>query len=158
MGISKNRGTPKSSILIGFSIINHPFGGKNTTIFGNTHIHIPTILHCVEPEKLLLCLCRCCFSTSRGHYEVPSFGEGGCISIIDITHLTQMTLVLLEKGLVLEAWPSKIDVIWVLGIYTRSFSTYIYWGGSIIHGRDVPQISWTIPMNFWKAKHLRFVM
>ncbi len=26
MGVSKNRGTPKSSILIGVSIINHPFG------------------------------------------------------------------------------------------------------------------------------------
>ena len=25
MGVSKNRGTPKSSILIGFSIIYHPF-------------------------------------------------------------------------------------------------------------------------------------
>ena len=36
MGVSKNRGTPKSSILIGFSIINHPFWG--TIIFGNTHI------------------------------------------------------------------------------------------------------------------------
>ena len=36
MGVSKNMGTPKSSILIGFSIINHPFWG--TSIFGNTHI------------------------------------------------------------------------------------------------------------------------
>ena len=36
MDVSKNSGTPKSSILIGFSIINHPFWG--TTIFGNTHI------------------------------------------------------------------------------------------------------------------------
>ena len=36
MGVSKNNGTPKSSILIGFSIITHPFWG--TTIFGNTHI------------------------------------------------------------------------------------------------------------------------
>ena len=27
---------PKSSILIGFSIINHPFG--DTPIFGNTHV------------------------------------------------------------------------------------------------------------------------
>ena len=26
MGVSKNRGTPKLSILMGFSIINHPFG------------------------------------------------------------------------------------------------------------------------------------
>ena len=29
MGVSKNNGTPKSSILKGFSIINHPFWGKN---------------------------------------------------------------------------------------------------------------------------------
>ena len=36
MGVSKNNGTPKSSILIGFCIINHPFWG--TPIFGNTHI------------------------------------------------------------------------------------------------------------------------
>ena len=34
----KNSGTPKSSILIGFSIINHPFWG--TTILGNTQIYI----------------------------------------------------------------------------------------------------------------------
>ena len=38
MGVSKNNGTPKSSILIGFSLINHPFWG--TPIFGNTHIEI----------------------------------------------------------------------------------------------------------------------
>ena len=36
MDVSKNNGTPKSSILIGFSIINHPCWG--TSIFGNTHI------------------------------------------------------------------------------------------------------------------------
>ena len=36
MDVSVNGGTPKSSILIGFSIINHPFWG--TPIFGNTHI------------------------------------------------------------------------------------------------------------------------
>ena len=34
--VSKNSGTPKSSVSIGFSIINHPFWG--TPIFGNTHI------------------------------------------------------------------------------------------------------------------------
>ena len=45
MGVSKNNGIPKSSILMGFSIINHPFWG--TTIFGNTriftYIYIPYI-------------------------------------------------------------------------------------------------------------------
>ena len=39
MGVFKNRGTPKSSILIGISIINHPFWG--TTIFGNARICQP---------------------------------------------------------------------------------------------------------------------
>ena len=38
MGVSKNRGTPKSSILIGFSIINYPFWG--TPIFGNHHMYM----------------------------------------------------------------------------------------------------------------------
>ena len=42
MGVSKNRGTPKSSILIGFSITNHPFWG--TPLFGNIHIWV-LILH-----------------------------------------------------------------------------------------------------------------
>ena len=36
VSVSENSGTPKSSILIGFSIINHPFWG--TFIFGNTHV------------------------------------------------------------------------------------------------------------------------
>ena len=38
MDVSENSGTPKASILIGFSIINHPFWG--TTIFGNIHIYL----------------------------------------------------------------------------------------------------------------------
>ena len=43
VGVSKNGGTPKSSILIGFSIINHPFWG--TPIFGNTHVFV--LIGCV---------------------------------------------------------------------------------------------------------------
>ena len=39
MGVSKDRGNPKSSNLIGFSIINHPFWG--TIICGNTHVETP---------------------------------------------------------------------------------------------------------------------
>ena len=47
MGVSKYRGAPKSSILIGFSIINHPFWG--TPIFGNTHIYILRVAR-LEPS------------------------------------------------------------------------------------------------------------
>ena len=36
MDVSENSATPKSSILIGFSIVNHPFW--STPIFGNTHV------------------------------------------------------------------------------------------------------------------------
>ena len=44
MGVSKNNGTPKSSILIGFSIINHPFWGTpflETSIFIYIYIQLP---------------------------------------------------------------------------------------------------------------------
>ncbi len=36
LGVSKNRGTPKSSILMVFSIVNHPFW--DTPIFRNIHM------------------------------------------------------------------------------------------------------------------------
>ena len=41
MGVSLNSGTPKSSISIGFSIINHPFWG--TPFFGNPHMYVYTL-------------------------------------------------------------------------------------------------------------------
>ena len=45
MDVSENNGTPNSSILIGFSTINHPFWGA--PIFGHTHMSIP-IFHTVQ--------------------------------------------------------------------------------------------------------------
>ena len=36
MEVFENNGAPKSSILVRFSIINHPFWG--TPVFGNTHV------------------------------------------------------------------------------------------------------------------------
>ena len=56
MGVSRNNGTRKSSILIGFSIINHPFWG--TPIFGNTHIGFTKIpgwkINTIVPSKNFL--------------------------------------------------------------------------------------------------------
>ena len=43
MGVSKNNGTPKSSILIAFSIISHPFWGP-TSIFGSIYIYHESII------------------------------------------------------------------------------------------------------------------
>ena len=50
--VSENSGTPKSSILIGFSIINHPFWG--TPIFGNTHQGLPISFHHNQKSPCLL--------------------------------------------------------------------------------------------------------
>ena len=44
MGVSKNKGTPKSSILIRFSIINHPFWGRSPYFWFNTHIFASTLI------------------------------------------------------------------------------------------------------------------
>ena len=54
MDVSENRGTPKSSILIGVSIINHPFW--DTPILGSTQIDYITspVLLCSSfmPQQL----------------------------------------------------------------------------------------------------------
>ena len=48
LDVSKNNGIPKSSILIGFSIINHPF--LDTPMFGNTHF---VLLKGILEDKLV---------------------------------------------------------------------------------------------------------
>ena len=67
MGVSENSGTPKSSILIGFSLINHPFWGTN--IFGNTHIGPAT---CREASTIFFT--AGIFPRHRGHD--PTFARG----------------------------------------------------------------------------------
>ena len=42
MGVSENSGTVKSSIFIGFSLINHPFWG--TPIFGTPHTAVQQLV------------------------------------------------------------------------------------------------------------------
>ena len=56
MHVSENSGTPKSFILIGFSIINHPFW--DIPIFGNTYIYICVcthqLMHIYPQDRLVL--------------------------------------------------------------------------------------------------------
>ena len=73
MDVSENRGTPKSSILIGFSSINHPFWG--TPIFGNTHVQ--------NGRSLVLHFQNCSPSLLRGsgsvEFMVGREGVGGIL-------------------------------------------------------------------------------
>ena len=60
--------SPKSSILIGFSIINHPFWG--TPIFGNTHVDINFPKNSASPF-----FPRCCENPIRfrnQHLQAPA--------------------------------------------------------------------------------------
>ena len=77
MDISENSGTPKSSILIGFSIINHPFWG--TPIFGNTHIYKTWLISFnVLPLNYLFKLFQA-LSEITNHVNLVS----GCLEVFD---------------------------------------------------------------------------
>ena len=65
MGVSKNNDTPKSLILIGCSIINHPFGG--TPIFGNTHIR--NLLLCYSDKVGVVSF------SPRFRYKIPKIAR-----------------------------------------------------------------------------------
>ena len=81
LSVSENGGTPESSILIGFSIINHPFWG--TPIFGNTHLVGRKTTFFSNFEKVHLQVCgaldndsrRGCFTNqlSNGKKNSPHF-------------------------------------------------------------------------------------
>ena len=91
MGVSKNSGTPKSSILIGFSIINHPFWSNwGTSIFGNTQTDSVQKWKIVF-EKMFCLLSKgdekieCwwfCFSRQDSRFRIPEssgLGSFGCL-------------------------------------------------------------------------------
>ena len=70
MGVSKNNGTPKSSILIGLFIINHPFWGTRT--FGNIHIAICILWDAPPP--------------SNSHQDKQIFLVGDCRTLTFTSH------------------------------------------------------------------------
>ena len=68
VGVSKNSGTPESSILIGFSIINHPFWG--TTIFGNTQVDFVQSFDGLNAvAQIRSCSSRYLMEQSGGHFH-----------------------------------------------------------------------------------------
>ncbi len=64
-------------------------------------------------------------------HECPtnSVGWERCFQLPVLFMYTQMTLVLLGKGLVLRGWPSKIEVIGAVGLSFYFFWISIVWDG-----------------------------
>ena len=84
MDVSKNSGTPKSSNLIGTSIINHPFWG--THIFGNTHMGL-YIVELIGPYEYynFSNLMEELAGNSKGRF-VNCIRRFQVIKLFDITH------------------------------------------------------------------------
>ena len=78
IGGSENSSTPKTSILIRFSIINHPFWG--TPIFGNIHICLSNLTFQMfgSIEAIL--------QAENVAASPPAYSQGSCESL-DSLHL-----------------------------------------------------------------------
>ena len=92
MEVSWNRGTPKSSILIGFSNINHPFGG--TPIYGNPHMNpaetnIPVRIRTISCQNQLLTIS---LVPTYFPWAIPSFFLGERTNKKDLDRFTYIGL------------------------------------------------------------------
>ncbi len=119
LGVSKNNGTPNSSILIGFSIIHHPFWGTN--IFGNTQLSSEVYCHRkpgapTEPNELeTFPTFTCWVSTHR--YTVGIHGNPWAIPTATNPRWKQKTSrrnVVLNQGKNSENQFISIDLDWYL--------------------------------------------
>ena len=103
VGVSKNRGTPKSSILIGFFLINHPFWG--TPIFGNVHIILSKPL--TPPTQKTPCkpwgvdVSACQFGQLRGEWV-------GCLGFPKFFRPSQGR----KEGRGFSGWSSFLPLNW----------------------------------------------
>ena len=70
MDVSENSGTPKSSILIGFSIVNHPFWG--TPIVGNTQKTTTSGSDPYALEKRYSTISGCVYAPGQWYYQGAS--------------------------------------------------------------------------------------
>ena len=94
LGVSKNNGTPKSSILIGFSIINHPFRG--TPIFGNIHFNAYTLSFTKQRSSCEFGLC------TRDSWQAKSARLQIFPTPLAMNFFTEGACVVLEKALPVE--------------------------------------------------------
>ena len=70
MGVSKNRGTPKSSILIGVSVINHPFWGKHPYFWKHPYVaSISCIMSWLKNKRCIMAFLE------FGHWNQPEVPE-----------------------------------------------------------------------------------
>ena len=117
--VSWNRGTPKSSIFMAFSIINHPFGG--TPIYGNHH--------CWSLKTTGSALCA--ILTIR-FFEGRLPPDGGFRSLVGRkmrcwgSGKNKSTCVEHGSVYIVISFPQKIERWCVYTIYIYTNSVYIY--------------------------------
>ena len=100
MDVSENNGTPKSCILIGCSIINHPFWG--TPIFGNTQIDM--FFH-IQPRWLQMTDESLVFDVSKS----------------DMWYVRNMFLYIHEHNMCIYS------TVWYIHTYINMYVTYAWY-------------------------------
>ena len=129
MDVSENSGTPKSSILIGVSIINHPFWGS--PIFGNTYIYTVYLIfhYFLFPLGLDCHPCGLVASALQDQYPTRSTDT--------------------RRGGWSTRWKHTVDgcygPTWTLGTGHRQLGV---WSGST-NGGSARCLDWTVP-DLWK--------
>ena len=120
MLVSENRGTPKSSILIGFSIMNHPFWG--TPIFGNTHLEETMVSNTLNRALAnLVCVQLEVVEVFGGVY----LNGGGILSKLQREH-TPLKFYLLTPEII------KWCVMWIPDVwYPESWVCLGWWMGCV---------------------------
>ena len=159
MDVSENSGTPKSSLLLGFSIINHPFWG--TPILGNPHIHLePVVSWCKKPRDFFPIFGNSmyfekCWRSSRptkGWSENNSLPEcplpiGSMYGIFSYSYIWLFLMVKYGKcRQIYHTW-----ILWVMKIYNSNPSETLGWNWSVTlrvccchHFKK-----WYLPFGWW---------
>ena len=136
--VSKNNGTPKSSILTGFSIINHPFWG--TSIFGNTHVGNCEKKNGENGDVLLLFIA-----------EVRKISSANCLGASHVLRFYKMC----KKRFKSDVWKSDEMVLWWqkgidiadIQVSVEHYHSYNLRGGNFTGRNEESSLcSW------WKAK------
>ena len=105
MGVSINGGTPKSSILVGFSLINQPFSG--TPIYGNPHIAFRVFLAFPAGSRLLLIWLSESLSGNRVYPEIAIETAKMCLKPLDLGDFPMIHSTSSRAALFAAPWRGK---------------------------------------------------
>ena len=161
---------PKSSILIGFSIINHPFWG--TTIFGNIHIYIYECIW-VLPFGLIIrwpgsphvkLMIDAKLKQLVNNFSISSnLSENQTLFRFELHHMNHMCQLVSPFFSLFHSFSTTSPTLWVSGpvnrIPAQLKTTATSWPALPASGQCDDEgkatTSWNLRWPLWKIHHIR---